>query len=1292
MTVRSLLCIAAMVALSTSACRTTPALKKTVLPKARPPKQAVQLAKKTVDPIAAAELAWLEGNDRQLARQRLDAGLKTQPHDPALLIRRALLSLTELDDDAALEDILMILSRAPDSVEAEAAIAILADSLGDHLDARERVAHAIADSHYTSDRKTRAIRVLLAAHMQSRMDLLNKDHSGMKATVERGGFFTRFTAVGPLGPRTIGALVTPTVHEEKGIDPRALKPYRGVVPPIRELNAFRTSASMTTGDRAGLYVIESWFELGEDARDVPLTLNIQLHDSGRVSIDGARVHEAMRGANKPKTFSEVQLKLEPGWHRLSIAVLALSASRPTFSLLASDGRAVITRQAATPPKGPRAMPQPPAIAKLSGNAQRPGSMEAWVDALIASGDHALFGSFIGNLLAQTTFREDPERAERLLTLAVESAPSSALLLSAEARMMGRFGLPKSLAQVRLREALKHDPALPSALLSLARSISEDSPDAAMELLDRAIAANPRAAGPHASRFRLLEQRGWNAEASRALTLALSLHQGESLLADGASFYRNTMRIEEARALEKQLERFTEPTPAAARAQLALKNGELDAAIAAFKEAAQTTSVPSSIYVRIASIELARGRIDAARLAAEDALKADPLNVSALRIAALALARSGDAATASKTIGRLRQLGASDVKMETFAATLRGGEPGIPPDGSWLAKKLAVDPRALVAASKDADLKWSRYKSVRLLERIVDYVRPDGSALSLKHAITRLMTKEATDEAGEINLGNDALPLALRTIKSDGRIIETDRHAGKDDLSFSALAPGDAVEYQWVETAEAATGFGGYVRRYFFRGVQPGLRNEYVAVVAKGTPVWWKAYHGAPEPEIHDEGEQTIYLFRAQETPPIDPEPSTVPHEEFIPFVVLAVDLDQQTALASNVLGLETAAESSWAVRRKAAALTHKLTDEEQQMNALFRFTANQIGHGGAREPSIVLATRRGDRTGLLIALLRSVGLGADLALARPGSAAQVKPEYPSPQQFNVDLVRVVLPKSKKVFWARMDLPTPWLGGVTPDLRGGSYIVADPRGALPKITAFAEKDFETWALKADVELAVDPEGLAKGTLSLSVPGSYGSNFRTFFKSVRDDEIARALEGFASGMLPGALVESWKTEGLDEPQAPLIVRLSVVVPHFMVLEKQHLIAEQFFPIPLAGRALGMPTLAMFLRVPNRTTPMYLPEIDESMSVRVSFPRAVKAPIEGPRAFSFKPPFGEVTQQFVWDEAQKTARLDVSHRVPPRRISVQEFPKFRETVQQILQAGRNRLIVPLGRAEAKITTTAR
>ena len=103
----------------------------------------------------------------------------------------------------------------------------------------------------------------------------------------------------------------------------------------------------------------------------------------------------------------------------------------------------------------------------------------------------------------------------------------------------------------------------------------------------------------------------------------------------------------------------------------------------------------------------------------------------------------------------------------------------------------IDPIALAKAPLDP--RWTGAGRVRLLDRIVEEVRPDGSALSLHHQLVRLSTKDAADIAGEIRLPDGAIPLSLRTLKPDGRAIEVDRHAGKEDLSFSALAPGDTVE-------------------------------------------------------------------------------------------------------------------------------------------------------------------------------------------------------------------------------------------------------------------------------------------------------------------------------------------------------------------------------------------------------------------------------------------------------------------------------------------------------------------
>jgi tetratricopeptide (TPR) repeat protein len=1253
-------------------CRTADPKDKSAIPKARPPQVAVDASKTVSDAATAAEIAWIEGNNAAAALERLNAALEKTPHDPALLLRRALISSSLLDERPALDDLLAILSHAPDSAEAEVGLLILTDALADHLSEREKIVAALDAAGYLADHQTRPLRVLLAAHIKSRIELLAGNETAMRTAIDRGGFLTSFSLIGPLAPRAQRSLALVTEHEKSGIDAKKAVAFRGLVPPVREVHAYRTSVAPVSGERSGLYVLESYFLVGEDAKDAPLTLSINMHDSGRVSIDGTQVFASERGVSRPRGYGEVEMKLAPGWHRFTLTILAVGSTRPTFSLLRNDGKKVIVSQSAHRPKGPLPA-EHPVIAKRARDYFHPESAEAWVEQLWSQPEHALFAGLAGALLGGASHREDLDRADHLLSLALEAAPQSAQLLASEARFMMRFGFPRSLAQARLREAVALDKTFAAALLALARSIAEDSPDAALELLERAEATNPRSAGPHILKFRILEQRGWRPQAARELQKALALDESEALLSDAASFYRNTMRVAKAEEIEKKLERYAEPSPPAMRAQLALKKGELDKAITELREAARTTSIPATHLARVATLELSRGKLDAAKSAAEEALKADPLNQSAQRVLVL-IQRS------APSIERLRELGASDVKMETFAASLRGGVPGLPESGSWLEKKLAVDARVLVAASKDADLKWSRHKSVRLLERIVDEVRPDGSSLSLKHAVTRLMTKEATDEAGEINLSNEAIPLALRTIKADGRIIEVDRHAGKEDLSFSALAPGDAVEYQWVELLEPATSYGGYGRRFFFRGAQPGLRSEYVVIVEKGTKVWYQLYHGAPKPEIHEEKDKTIYLFRTEESLPVEPEPYSVSHEEFVPFVVVAVDFDRNIGLRANVLGLETIAETSYSVRRQAEQLTEDLASEEDRIRAIHEFIAREIGNGGSRDASLVLATRRGDRTGLFIAMLRSIGIDAQLVLARPANAARVEPEYPSSQQFTTDLVRINLSSGTGPLWARMDLSSPWLGRATPDLRNGKYIVAGGNEPTPKIYAFTKDDIDHWPLLAAVDLEVSEDGHAKGSISLTVPGSFGSNLRTFLRAVRTDEASRALEGFASGVLPGALLESFDTENMEDALAPLILRLAISVPHFMVLERDTLIAEQFFAHPVAGRALGMGSLAGYLRVPNRTTPMYVGEIDEQMTVRVVLPKSASKPAEAPRTFKLSIASGEIAQTFEWNDAEKIGLLTVSHKIPPQRISVADFPKFRDSVQQILQSTRNRLITPI------------
>jgi tetratricopeptide (TPR) repeat protein len=1285
----------ALVALST-ACVTGRAVPEPVLRVALEPTEARARAAALKDPASAAEVAWLEGNDRAFARKRLDEGLAARPNEPALLLRRAMLSASELDDRATLADLLALVRHAPESAETEIALAILTDVLGDQLHLRAEIRGALEASGLlatqlapTVDASERAARVALASAMTSRVLGVERDEAAMRAAVTRGGWLTSWRSLGPLAPRTLRSLTTPTEAELGGIDGTPRTKLRGLDPIVRELDAWRLQVDPAAGDLPGLYVIESWFEIPAERAGAPLELELHLRESGRVSIDGTRVHEVVQGAPTARGWARVPLVLTAGWHRISVAVLASGTTRPSFSLLGSDGLPAIAGHASKPPARGLAK-VPPVVGQRIVALDPARSAEALVAQLLASPEHSLFGRLVGTRLATTYWRDELDLARRLATEGAELAPRSAAMIASEARVMLRAGLPQSLSQARFGDAQALDPEGPAILATLARSIANDTPDQALAMLEKLETVAPRASDVPELRFRIYRDRGWTAEAATALRAALERSPRESVLRDAAAFHRSLLRVDEAKAFEARALELAEPTPDVGRAHAQLVAGDVDGAIASYRAASESSSgAKAPNLARISALELGRGRVDEALQAAQAAAAADPLETSALRALAIAQRAKGDSAGALATTERLRAIGATDLRIEQFRAELLGEDVGLPAKGSWLERELAIDPRALATSSEAADVRFARHKQVNLLDRIVDRVGADGHAMSLRHAVVRLQTKEATDRAGEVNLPDDALPLALRTIKASGRVIDVDRHAGKDDLSFSALAPGDAIEKKWVSIDAPVTPWGGYLRRFYFQGSVPSRRTELAVTAPKGSKMWWKGYNGAPKPTVHEEGGEVVWIFRATDVPPVEPEPGSVSIEEFLPFVVVGVDLDEETTLAANTIAAENLGYVAWDVRRQTEAVVRGLDSDREKAFAIYRFVSEEIGDGQAREPSTMLATKRGDRTGLFLSMLRAAGIDASIALARAGASPTVTPPYPSPIRFSVPLVRV--PLASEVLWARMDREHTWLGKAPPELRGGEYILPNLDQTPPKPIAIADAEVDRWTLVSGVDLDVDAKGNASGTLSLELPGAYGAELREFLKSARKEDVLRALQGWVANVVPGSRLESYEAARVERPLEPLGLVMKIAVPSFMVLENGHLVSEQFFEAPIATSALGFPTLGAYLRVPSRATPLWVSELGERMTVTLRFAEGARAPVEAPRAFTKESRFGRFAQTFSWDGARRAAKLDVEHAMSAGRIPVDVFPEFRGLAQDVLQATRNRLILPIGGAPSGRPETA-
>ncbi|MEQ8984668.1 MAG: hypothetical protein RL846_42370 [Deltaproteobacteria bacterium] len=1247
------------------ACKTTSTAKRfEPLPTATPAEDARQRARGLKDDGVAAVVAWIEGNDRKYARERLDAGIEKAPNKAHLRIARAVLSLSELDEVAAWRDLAHVIEAAPDSAEAELAMVLIADRVRATRDA-EVLSAALAKTMEAG----RAERVVIASAISARIASgLNKDDDAKKA-MARAGKLVDWRGIGPIAPLD---------HREMAERPRYVdssdwsnpEPFRGAIPSIDSYGHTRRGHLRPKGS-PGLYVFETFVELDEAGA---LLLDARLPTTSRIEIDGQLVVDHDLGDRQRPHRVRVPLRAGAGWHRVTLTMLGSPSHRVSIGLLAADGAPVVKQQAEALPKGAALVSVAPAVGQRAVDADMPIDAPDLVAKWIRSDDWSWFGRTMAAFVHLSGWYRDLESARAVLFGVDVAAPESAALHLAHGRLLRWTNRPSGMVQASVAEALELDPTHPAALVALAAAIQSDDADRALALVERAEKAAPHSLRPDVLRLRIYRERGWRAEAVELLRAIVKRDPPQSVLRDGAQFLRSLDYVEEANTLLARADAMTKDEVSI---DAKLMRGQIDEAIAQLIE----DGGPNN-FARAARLLLTRGERDEAKKRADAAIERDPGHVGALEVRLRIAVLEEDAEAAKRIVAALRTQGSASISHEVLRSLVSGETLARPEAGSWLAKELKHDvwpqirylpgtdvPRGLDPADPN-----SRYASVRLLDRVVDHVRPNGQALSWRHEVTRLQTKEATDKAGEFRIPGDALPVTLRTLKPDGRMLDVDQHSGKNDLSFSALAPGDAVERDWVDVTSPATAWGGYMRRFYFSGTTPTERSDYVVVVPKGLKVWTHSYHGAPEPIVQDEGDHTIYLFTARDIEAFQPEPASAPWEEFVPFVAVAVEADHDRALAANTLGLDALTRTAYDVEATAHRII-KGVPEAEHVRAIFQWVTREIGDGRAREPSVVLATKRGDRAGIFAAMLRAIGVPAEVVLAESGGNLRISPRFPMTSRFEMGLVRIT-PKDQPTEWAFLEGKQPWLGRLPPFMRDGAYVSWSDASVHP----IRAREVDTWKLVSHVELEVDAAGNAAGKVQLTLPGTYGAQLREFLLGAREEQAQRQLQGWLSSLIPGARLVDFETVNADTPSLPYGLEARVAIDAFMVREGNMLVNEQFFWSLLASRSIGMPSLGTYLRTPARKSPMFIRENAEQMTVVVRFPSNTSQPLEAPQSFTRGMDFGQFSQAFEWDAEKHEARLVRIEAMPQMRLPAEAFGPFRVSAQEILQALRNRLVVPV------------
>ncbi len=308
--------------------------------------------------------------------------------------------------------------------------------------------------------------------------------------------------------------------------------------------------------------------------------------------------------------------------------------------------------------------------------------------------------------------------------------------------------------------------------------------------------------------------------------------------------------------------------------------------------------------------------------------------------------------------------------------------------------------------------------VLVFDRTVARAFPDGTVRVLIHEVVHLTSKEALDRYGEVTPPEGAELLTLRSIKPDGSTREPESIAGKDGLSLRGLEVGDGVEYEYVVTVPPRPRLGGFmdVASFRFQSPQiPYVYSELVVLSPPDLPLRVERRKDPPPRRESQSGGLRVWTWTARDVPRLGVEPNGRAQVDEVPSVRVFTDLNLADYLDGVVAGMAQSRRTNPELRRLARRLTRRAEDDAARLRALWRWVLAHVEQAGslASSPTATLAARRGNRLVLLRAMLREVGVRAEVWLARSRFGPRHLPGgHPRVDDFAVPVL-VVYPRGGK---------------------------------------------------------------------------------------------------------------------------------------------------------------------------------------------------------------------------------------------------------------------------------------
>ena len=768
----------------------------------------------------------------------------------------------------------------------------------------------------------------------------------------------------------------------------------------------------TEDGRLGIKVVRSELELSSGRHDIVLDFS----GPARLRVDNGpwHSHASSRDVYGPR-WSAFPVETAAGRHKIEIR-LGLYGSSADVSLLAM----------------PTAKPFPEVRAGSDGEA----AMLELARTLAAnlSGDSDAVSALVDRLIAHPRFAVGLAAAGRLRRMDV-TQPAD---------------VTRDKARGLWRQALAVDAKLARVWLDLSElEMQRERPREAAEDAERACQLAPKWWPAHLALATALRGQGLERPADDALAAGLALvesGQGGCLMIEKA-LHRAQARDEMAAAgrLVKALARCDAQSPHPKT--WAEDRGDLDEALARLTKALPTSPEPLWLLSDIADVQMARGEPSAAVEVLATIIKYSPRDTLAWIRLADARQASGMATGATATLAEAvrRFPGRTDVRRAARLAGLALPLDDYRVDGAQVVRDYLASGRSYQAPA------------VVVLDRAVERVFFDGTRLMLTHTISQVLSKDAIEHVGEVQVPAGAEVLTLRTRKADGTLREAEEIAGKQTISAPNLAVGDFVESETLEIKPPREAFApGFIgERFYFESFDAPLdRSEYVFIAPAHLALDVNSRADAPKAsEARGPDDTRVLTFVAREKAQVFPERAAVPPVEWIPSVRVSSGAGLRPWARFVGERFTRIVRGSPELRRVAAEIERQTDDRTRLPEAIATWVAEHIiPESNFTEPATVsLARERGNRAGLMVALARSLRVPAELVMARSRLTADAA-EPPVPGE--LDQFRDVLvffPRPGRNRFVDPRLRRAPFGYVAPGLDGAPAIVAGT-GEIVKVSS------------------------------------------------------------------------------------------------------------------------------------------------------------------------------------------------------------------------------------------------